>query len=230
MKINLLDLGTMEYGKCLDLQIRLRDMVYNGRLEDVLILVEHPPVLTLGIRGKRDNILARTCLLSEMGISVFETKRGGDVTYHGPGQIVGYPIINLKRAGLGARAYVEKIETMFINLLFDEYGIKAHKEDKEYTGVWIGKNKITANGIHISRMITMHGFAYNVNTNLDHFQLINPCGLPDRGVTSLAKLTGHKIDMDTAKKQLVKYFSQTFEAETQNLNLGEINDDRGDST
>lgn len=222
MNINLIDLGTMEYSNCLELQFRLRDMVANGEIADTLLLVEHPPVLTFGIRGGEENVLAPKAMLDTMGIDIFKTNRGGDVTYHGPGQIVGYPIINLKAAKLGARSYVDNIQNMFIDLLTHEYGLSAHKEDKKYTGIWVGDKKITAIGIHISRQISMHGFAYNVNTNLDHFKLINPCGLPDRQPTSLEKLMGRKIDMQTAKDQLGEYFAKAFNAKINKVNISEI--------
>ncbi|NTW70795.1 MAG: lipoyl(octanoyl) transferase LipB [Eubacteriaceae bacterium] len=222
MKLNVIDLGTMEYGKCLSLQTLIRDMRDNDEVGDTLLLVEHPPVLTLGCRGKDDNVLAEKSVLEKMGISIFKTSRGGDVTYHGPGQIVGYPIINLKKAGLGAKDYLDNIQNMFIRLLKIEYGIEAHKEDKEYTGIWIGTDKITAIGIHIRHMITMHGFAYNVKTNLDHFKLINPCGLTDRNPISLEKILGREIDMAEAKDLLIRYFGEEFNAEINKIDLGEV--------
>lgn len=222
MDINLLDIGTLEYSKCLELQLQLRDMVANEQIGDSLVLVEHPPVLTLGVRGGEDNILVNKEHLQNLGIDIYQTKRGGDVTYHGPGQIVGYPIINLKKAGLGARSYVERIQNMFINLLSQEYSINAHSEANKYTGVWVDNEKITAIGINISRMVSMHGFAYNVNTHLDHFSLINPCGLSDRQPTSLSKVLGHKIDMQLAKDQLLEYFAKSFDATIKTIKLCEI--------
>ncbi len=222
MEMNLLDLGITEYGECLKIQQELRKLRDENNIEDTLILTEHDPVLTLGLRGNEDNILVDKNALGILGISIYHIKRGGDVTYHGPGQIVGYPIINLKNAALSIKEYLDKIQDIFIELLDKEYGIIAHKELREYTGIWIGSEKITAIGIQVNHMITMHGFAYNVNTDMEHFKLINPCGLSDRVPTSLEKLTGNKIDMDTAKKQVAKYFAKIFDCNLIRKDLKEI--------
>lgn len=222
MDLNILDLGLTEYGECLKLQTKIREMRNQNKIIDTLILTEHHPVLTLGCRGDESNILADQNTINDLGIRIYHTKRGGDVTYHGPGQLVGYPIINLKNSSLNIKEYIDKLQEVFIELLNNEYGIKAHKELKEYTGVWIGKEKITAIGIQISHMVTMHGFAYNINTNLDHFKLINPCGLTDRTPTSLEKLTGNRIDMHLAKSQVVYYFAKIFGANLINMDTREI--------
>lgn len=222
MKMNLLDLGLTEYGKCLETQNKIRELREKELLIDTLILTEHQPVITLGCRGNDENVLAGKDILDSMGINVHPSNRGGDVTYHGPGQIVGYPIINLKKANLSAKDYLDNLLELFIQLLKNEYGINAHKEHKEYTGVWIGKEKITAIGIHVKHMITMHGFAYNVSTNMDHFKLINPCGLRDRTPVSLEMLTGRKISIEDAKKQVVAYFEKIYGAEFEEITLSEV--------
>ncbi|SHE68293.1 lipoyl(octanoyl) transferase LipB [Alkalibacter saccharofermentans] len=222
MEMNLLDLGLTEYGPCLELQKKIRELRENELIKDTLILTEHKPVITLGCRGNDEHILAGKELLESMGIGIHSSNRGGDVTYHGPGQIVGYPIINLKKANISAKDYLDNLLEIFIQLLKNEYNINAHKENKEYTGVWIGKEKITAIGIHVKHMVTMHGFAYNVSTNMEHFKLINPCGLTDRTPVSLEMLTGKKISMTDAKKQVVEYFKKVFDATFEDITLSEV--------
>lgn len=210
MKINVVDLGLMDYAECLVIQERLLDMRQKGEAGDTLLLVEHPPVLTLGRRGKRSNILASDEKLGEMGIKTYEVSRGGDVTYHGPGQIVGYPIMDLNGHGRDLRRFVGRIEEVFISLLAENYGIEAHSEDREYTGVWVGTKKITAIGIAVKRWVTMHGFAFNVNTDLSHFDLIVPCGLMDRGVTSVKELTGVEQDFKRVIRLVAGKFCEVF--------------------
>jgi lipoyl(octanoyl) transferase len=144
-----------------------------------------------------------------MGIDVVRTNRGGDVTYHGDGQIVGYPIINLKNLGMGIRDFVNNLEEIFIQLLKDKYDIEAGRYP-EFTGVWIKNRKITAIGLAVKRGITMHGFAFNVNTNLEHFQLIVPCGITGKEVTSVEKLTGSKVDFDEVNKLTLEYYCKIF--------------------
>jgi len=222
MHINLLYLHNSDYADCLQLQTKIRELRSRDQIEDTLILTEHPPVLTMGVRGRDDNILTDKQTLQQMGIEIHHIKRGGDVTYHGPGQLVGYPIINLKQAALSIKGYLDKIQDVFIDLLRNEYQIDAHKELDEYAGVWVGNEKITAIGIQIAHMVTMHGFAYNVNTNMDHFKLINPCGLTDRNPTSLQQLTGGKVDMNLAAEQVVAYFAKVFEADIRKIELSEI--------
>ena len=211
MAINILDLGKMNYRECLQIQERLMALRQANEISDTLILVEHPATLTLGTRGQHSNILASNEMLVENGIEIFEVSRGGDVTYHGPGQIVGYPIMNLACVGNDIKQFIWNIEEIFIQLLKNEYQIDATREDKKYTGVWVGDNKITAIGIAVKRWVTMHGFAFNVNTNLEHFKLINPCGLMDKGVTSLKECTGVEQNFQVLKDKTVKYFCEVFD-------------------
>lgn len=213
MKINIINLGTLDYSKVLKIQEELRELRANDKIEDTLLIVEHPPVLTLGVRGKEENILVSKEFLQSKGIDVVRLNRGGDVTYHGPGQIVGYPIFHLKNYNRDVRKFVWTIKEIFIKMLREVYNIESYGMDGEHTGVWIGSDKITAIGISISKMVSMHGFAFNVNTNLEHFSWIYPCGFKDRGVISLEKLLGHPMDMDKLKNRTIDYFCDLFQVE-----------------
>ncbi|MCT4618111.1 MAG: lipoyl(octanoyl) transferase LipB [Marinisporobacter sp.] len=212
MKINILFLGRCEYEKALEIQYDLLKKRQNQEIEDTLILVEHPPVITLGRRAEKAHILGSEKLLNAQGIKVFEINRGGDVTYHGDGQIVGYPIFDLRNFHIGIRIFVRNLEEMFINLLEKEYHIQAER-DQEHTGVWIGDKKIVAIGLAVKRGVTMHGFAFNVNTNLEHFRWIIPCGIADRGVTSVQNIIGEEINFQDACKHVINHFCKVFNYE-----------------
>ncbi len=203
-------LGLVSYADGLDLQAALAEDRYQGRTEDVLLLLQHPHVLTLGARGDggRSHILATPARLEELGVTVFETGRGGDVTYHGPGQLVGYPILDLRPDRCDVHRYVRDIEEVIIRTVAD-YGIQAGRI-KGLTGVWAGHEKVAAIGIRISRWITSHGFAFNVSTDLDYFRLIVPCGISDRGVTSLEKLLARKVPMEEVEDRLADHFREVF--------------------
>ncbi len=177
-----------------------------------LLLVEHPPpVITMGKRGDINHLKVDEAELKEQGIDVNWVGRGGDVTYHGPGQIVGYPIMNLRSLKIKVKDYVGGLEEMMIQMLSKAYGIEATSEPGKYTGVWIGNKKITAIGVEIKRQVTMHGFAFNVNSQLEHFDWIVPCGLEGRGVTSLQALLGKTQDMEVVKEKVVAYFLSQFD-------------------
>lgn len=208
MKLNVLKLGRCDYRKALDMQYSILEKRQKGELSDTLILVEHPPVITLGKHAVEANIVVSEKYLQDKGIGLYQIERGGDVTYHGPGQIVGYPIVGLREKGIGIREFVEKLEDTFINLLKEEYGINSGI-NQEFPGVWVGNEKVTALGLAVKRGVTMHGFAFNVNTNLEHFKLIVPCGISGKGVTSLQKLTGTSIDFEHASEQVLEYFCET---------------------
>jgi len=210
MDLNIVRLGKMDYGKALDIQERLLAARQGGRIGDTLLLVEHPPVLTVGRRGSDANIRVSREWLADHGVTVYPVNRGGDVTYHGPGQIVGYPIMDLTGHGRDIKAFVSGIKDVFIRLLAEEYGIEATGGEGEYTGVFVGEEKITAIGIAVKRWVTMHGFAFNVNTDLNHFDWIVPCGLADRGVTSLEKLLGSPRDFDRMNEIVARYFCESF--------------------
>jgi len=199
------------YQEALELQRELVEERRANRIPDLLLLLQHPPVITLGVRSEtaRANVVATSERLAELGIEVHETGRGGDVTYHGPGQIVGYPILDLRPDRCDVHKYVRDLEEVMIRTCAD-YGIAAGRI-AGLTGTWVGAEKIGAIGIRISRWITSHGFAFNVRTDLDHFKLIVPCGISDRGVTSLERLTGRTIALDAVEDALVHRFSEVFE-------------------
>lgn len=213
MRIDAVKLGRIEYAKALSLQQNLLALRQQEKIGDTLLLVEHDPVLTIGSSGSASNILLPRELLKEKGIDVYEVNRGGDVTYHGPGQIVGYPVLNLKNYGSDLRAFMWRMEDVFIHLLREQYSIEAYRDEKKYTGVWVGNDKITAVGVAVRKWVSMHGFAFNVNTNLEHFRWINPCGITDRGVTSLKKILGREMDFEMLNNQVAEYFCRTFGAE-----------------
>ncbi|MFZ7131462.1 MAG: lipoyl(octanoyl) transferase LipB [Eubacteriales bacterium] len=223
MKLNVIDLGTVEYSRGLSIQEKVRTLRIHDKIDDTLLIMEHFPVLTLGCRGKWDNIHISKESLQSMGIEIFKVNRGGDVTYHGPGQIVGYPILNMNNYERDVKGLIWKMKEIFILLLRNEYNIHAIGLDKEHTGVWIDNDKITAIGISISKMVTMHGFAFNVNTNLDHFHWINPCGYTDKGVTSLEKILGYPLEIGEIKSLVVKYFIDVFGIQMVPLNYYEFN-------
>ncbi len=203
-------LGRVPYADALALQRQLVEERREGRIGDVLLLVEHPHVLTLGVRGDggRSHILATPELLASRGVEIHETGRGGDITYHGPGQIVGYPILDLKPDRCDVHQYVRDLEEVLIRVAAD-YGLTGERVPG-LTGVWIRGEKVAAIGVRISRWITSHGFALNVTTDLDYFNLIVPCGIADRGVTSLAKLLGRAVDRREVEDRLIQRFSEVF--------------------
>jgi lipoyl(octanoyl) transferase len=212
MKLNVVFLGKCNYEKALEIQYSILEKRQKQEIGDTLILVEHPPVITIGRGGDAANIVASKEYLEAMGVDVIYTNRGGDVTYHGPGQIVGYPIVSIKDLKMGIRDFVYNLEEIFIHLLKDKYNIEAGRYP-EYTGVWIGNQKITAIGLAVKRGITMHGFAFNVNTNLKHFEFIVPCGITDKEVTSVEKLIDREADFHELNKSVVEYYCKVFKYE-----------------
>ena len=181
-----------------------------GHVPDLLLLLQHPAVITLGVKGDggRSHILAPAERLAAACIEVHETGRGGDVTYHGPGQIVGYPILDLRPDRCDVHRYVRDLEEVMIRVCAD-YGVEAGRMPG-LTGTWVGSEKIGAIGVRISRWITSHGFAFNVTTNLDHFKLIVPCGIADHGVTSLARATGRDVPLGEVEGRFVRHFETVF--------------------
>jgi lipoyl(octanoyl) transferase len=203
-------LGVVPYAEALDIQKALVEERRAGRIPDRLLLLQHPPVITLGVRASsRLHITASDAQLARLGIEVHETGRGGDVTYHGPGQIVGYPIIDLRPDRCDVHRYVRDLEEVMIRVCAD-YGVTAGRIEG-LSGAWIGAGKVGAVGVRISRWITSHGFAFNVNTSLRDFQLIVPCGIADRGVTSLEKETGRALSIDDVEDRIIHRFAQVFE-------------------
>lgn len=184
-------------------------------LNDLLLFVEHPHVYTLGKSGKSSHLLKGLAELSQIDAEFIEIDRGGDITYHGPGQIVGYPILDLDRYFTDIHKYLRLLEEVIIRTCA-EYDIEAGRIEG-LTGVWVGQEKICAMGIRCSRWVTMHGFALNVSTNLSYFNHIVPCGIPDKAVTSLSKLTGEKVDEQEVKSYIIRHFEQVFEV---TMNVG----------
>ena len=204
-------LGVVPYAEALDLQKRLVEERRSGNIPDQLLLLQHPPVITLGVKARHDrsHVLASPADLEEEGVEIFETGRGGDVTYHGPGQLVGYPILDLRPDRCDVHRYVRDLEEALIQAAA-AFGV-ATERIQGLTGVWAGKNKLAAIGVRISRWITSHGFAFNVGTNLGHFDLIVPCGIADKGVTSLEVLLSRPIQMDEIESSVVTSFAAVFE-------------------
>jgi lipoyl(octanoyl) transferase len=208
-------LGLMSYRDALTLQRQLVEDRKAGRTSDVLLLLEHPHVITLGVKtsSSRSHIVAPADVLEARGVEVHETGRGGDVTYHGPGQLVGYPIIDLKPDRCDVHAYVRDLEEVMIRVCAD-YGV-AGRRLEGLTGTWVdtrhGPLKIGAIGVRISRWVTSHGFAFNVNTDLDFFRLIVPCGIEQHGVTSLEALLGRALSIEEVEDAVVRHFARIFE-------------------
>lgn len=202
--------GLTPYRDARRMQEHLATSVREGG-DPALILLEHPPVYTLGVRARPEHLLFDPELFDEIGAEVHQTDRGGDVTFHGPGQVVGYPILNLRRYGKGPVWYVRSLEAALIDTL-SSFGIVGDRAEGR-PGVWVGGAKIAAIGVRISRGVTMHGFALNVNTDLSYFDHIVPCGLSDIQVTSMERLTGERLEMDTVADQVASAVATTFDLE-----------------
>ncbi|MFI3268371.1 MAG: lipoyl(octanoyl) transferase LipB [Rikenellaceae bacterium] len=214
--IRLEDKGVVDYKEAWDAQSVHFNKIQEGCGEDVLMICEHPHVYTLGKNGYRENMLVSDSFLESIGATYYKVDRGGDITYHGYGQIVGYPIINLSNFSLNLKGYINILEEAVIKTVL-RFGIKCERLEGA-TGVWYRggdvDRKICAIGVKASRFVTMHGFALNVNTNLDYFRHINPCGFVEKGVTSLRELTGgHEIDMNEVKTVFCNEFSSLLGAE-----------------
>ena len=208
----------MPYDEALELQRTLVEQRKSGSIPDTLLLLEHPHVVTLGVRkgGGRANILATPEKLRAMDVAVHEAGRGGDVTYHGPGQLVGYPIIDLRPDRQDVHRYVRDLEEVLIRSCAD-FNIAAERLNG-FTGAWVndrsrGLEKVAAIGVRIARWITSHGFAFNVNTDLNFFDLIVPCGITDHGVTSLARVVGRPVEMRSVEESIVHHFARVFSRE-----------------
>jgi lipoyl(octanoyl) transferase len=204
-------LGLTDYAEGLRSQERAVERLRAEAGGEQLLLLEHPHVFTLGRGADASNILADDRQLRAHSIEVYETGRGGDVTYHGPGQLVGYPIISLKPDRCDVHRYVRDIEEVLIRTL-GEYGVRGERLSG-LTGVWVGDEKVAAIGVRIARWITSHGFALNVNTDLAYFQMIVPCGITDKGVTSLAHLTGRAVDLREVAGHVARHFAEVFDRE-----------------
>jgi lipoyl(octanoyl) transferase len=234
-----LDLGLIPYGEAYQLQKRIVAARKLGAIDDVLIFCEHPHVVTQGRNGKREHLLVGDQLLRQKGVEYFETSRGGDITYHGPGQIVGYPILNLAAIRRDVVWYVRMLEEVMIRATAD-FGIVAEREAGK-TGIWVAaeedKNsaqmaqsskrkpepgKLGAIGVHISRWVTSHGFAYNVSTDLRYFDLMVPCGIAGRKATSLEKLLGRGVDSSEVRARMASHFGEVFGLNMQLIGLNAL--------
>jgi len=202
------DLGLIDYQKAWNLQHKIFNKRLSNDVSDTLLLLEHPNTYTLGKSSNKANLLFSDVELQQKNIAIYNIDRGGDITYHGPGQIVGYPIINLSLWQKDTHKYLRTLEEVIIQTLL-EFGVNGERND-DHTGVWVGNNKICAIGIKVSRWITMHGFAFNINTNMDFFNGIIPCGIMDKGVTSLSIELNKNVDLNLVKKKIVNNFCEIF--------------------
>jgi len=220
------DVGPIAYDRACALQREVVEARKAGAIPDVLLLCEHPHVITLGRNGKRENLRASERLLAQMNVEFRDTDRGGDITYHGPGQIVGYPILDLVQHRRDIRWYVEQIEETMIRATSD-LGLDAHRSDANH-GVWLdvpgGEAKLAALGVHLSRWVTSHGFAYNVATDLRYFDLIVPCGVAGKRATSLERALGRTVSIDEVRERLVAHFASVFVRELLPINRQELDE------
>jgi lipoyl(octanoyl) transferase len=220
-EVSFIDLGLMDYKKAWDYQASLQKRIVDAKagiqaetVKNYLLFVEHPHVFTLGKSGRENNLLIPDDVLSSIHASFYKIDRGGDITYHGPGQLVGYPIFDLNDFGMGIRDYIHNLEQAIINSL-SEIGIGASRLEGA-TGVWLDVDnpgrtrKICAIGVRVSRSVTMHGFAFNVNTDLNYFRYIHPCGFIDKGVTSVERELGSMQSMDSIRKLLLHNLERIF--------------------
>jgi lipoyl(octanoyl) transferase len=228
-RLLVVDLGFISHAESAGLQNRLIAARKADAIEDVCLLCEHPHVITLGRNAKRENLLASERVLHQKNVELRATNRGGDITYHGPGQIVAYPILNLAEIRRDVGWYVRMLEETMIRATSD-YGILAAREAGK-TGIWVSNDlgrgpaeKLGAIGVHLSRWVTSHGLAYNVSTDLRYFDLIVPCGIADRKATSLEKLTGRAVDKREVAASLVKHFAEIFGFQTTSMTIAELLD------
>jgi lipoyl(octanoyl) transferase len=221
----IVELGLITYTEAFQLQERVVAARKLHAIDDVLLLCQHPHVVTLGRNGKRENLLASEHVLRQKGVELQFSNRGGDITYHGPGQIVGYPILDLAGIKQDVHWYVRTLEELMIRAS-GEFGIVAYRIPGK-TGVWVDatphEEKLAAIGVHISRWVTSHGFAYNVATDLRYFDLIVPCGISERKATSLEKLLDRSVPLDEIKPRLVQHFAELFGFERRAVSFDELN-------
>jgi lipoyl(octanoyl) transferase len=219
-----IDLGLIGYAEAWELQKRIVSARKAGAIEDVLLLCEHAHVITQGRSGKREHLLASEQVLRQKGVEYYETSRGGDITYHGPGQIVGYPILNLGSIRRDVAWYVRMLEEVMIRTTA-EFGITAERVAGK-TGIWVKsgdtEEKLGAIGVHISRWVTSHGLAYNVSTDLRNFELIVPCGIADRKATSLEKLLGRSVEEKEVARRLAKHLGDLLELKMKEASKKEL--------
>ncbi len=207
----LLNAGLLDYQQAWDLQKQLHQQRVKSEIGDTLIMTEHPHTYTLGKTAREAHLVAEESALQKQGVNVYRIDRGGDITYHGPGQIVGYPILDLHDHYLDMHRYLRELEQVIIDLLSD-YGIQAGREEG-LTGVWVDGAKVAAIGVKVTRWVTMHGFALNVNTDLSYFSNIIPCGIVDKPVTSMQQLVGKQMNFADVVERVISHFSNIFRIE-----------------
>src|SRR5262245_22530268 len=218
-------LGLTPYDEAHALQGDLVERRKRDEIPDQFLLLEHPHVITLGRAANRANVLADDATRARLGVKLFETGRGGDVTYHGPGQLVGYPIVKLLARRQDIRRYVRDIQEVLIRAARD-FGVEAEPRGGDFVGVWAGDEKLAAIGVRISRWVTMHGFAVNVATDLNYFQLIVPCGIRGHGVTSLQKLLGRPVEMSAVVESVTRHFGDVFDRQIVRLSYSGFHKDQ----
>jgi len=216
----IIDVGLMDYQKAWEFQHQLWERRVKDELPDMLLILEHPHVITLGRRGNRSHLLVSPEVLEEMKVSLFHVERGGDVTYHGPGQLVIYPILDLKKYGYRLIRYIDQLEEVVLCVLKD-FGIKG-KRDPLNRGVWVDGEKIASVGVAIKRWVSFHGFSLNYETNLKYFELINPCGLEGKKMTSMGKILGERISRDELTQRLSIHFKEIFQRDWEEKRLQEL--------
>ena len=214
------NIGRTKYSDAWELQKKIFSARLEQRIEDVLLLTEHDPVFTLGKGADENHLLAKDEELLDKKIDMFWIDRGGDVTFHGPGQIVGYPILDLNNHYLDIHRYLRDLEEMIIRTLND-FGVVGGRE-KEFTGVWVKNDKIAALGVKVSKWITMHGFAFNVSTDLSFFERIIPCGIFHKGVTTLQNVLRRNVGIEDVHQHLIKHFSNIFSLEIKQITKEEL--------
>lgn len=219
-KVYHIDLGLTDYNSTWQLQKQINTYKQHNKCCDLIITNQHNHVYTLGKSGDRNHLLIDNSKMSEQGISYYEIDRGGDLTYHGPGQLVCYPIFDLNNYYPDTHRYLRDLEEVIVRTL-NYYGIVSHK-DEEFTGVWTGEEKICAIGIKVSRWITMHGLAFNINNDLNFFDNIIPCGIFHKGVTSMKRLLGREIDFEEVKNLVLKNFESVFSVSLEKLTLDKL--------
>lgn len=218
--MQVLDLGFRDYKEIWDLQKTIHEKRVAERIPDLLILVEHNPVITMGKSGKQSNVRFPIDFLKEKGVEYFQIERGGDVTYHGPGQLVGYPIFNVRDGFAGIKPFINGIESAIISML-DDFGIQGYRKEG-MIGVWTERGKVCSIGVSVKRWVSFHGFALNVNTDLTYFDLIVPCGLKNVEMTSMQQILDSKVSMTEVKSSVVKNFGKIFKQDIKESCLEEI--------
>jgi lipoate-protein ligase B len=216
----IIDLGLIDYGEALDLQRQFWSRRVGGELPDLLLLLEHPHVITLGRRGNRSHLIVSPEVLEAMKIPIFHIERGGDITYHGPGQMVVYPILNLKEYGYRFIRYIDQLEEVILCVLKD-FGIGGRR-DPLNRGVWVNSDKIASIGVAIKRWVSFHGFSLNYDPDLKYFDLMNPCGLVGKKMTTMARILGTRISRERLAERIIFYFKEVFKKEWERKDLEEI--------